>query len=154
MPYSSASPDFDPGKCTVKQLRLRIRIEGTIPPLADARPLGKLDAFKLALTDANECPARTLRRPPSQTATDSPSAHLGDERQLLVIHVEANLFGRQVLDNATEIIEVASAIRLSQTSVAEKVPTSRAPTQSVCSCRRIVTSWASLPTTLPTISGP
>ena len=61
MPYSSASPDFDPGKCTVKQLRLRIRIEGTIPPLADARPLGKLDAFKLALTD--ECPLELCEGP-------------------------------------------------------------------------------------------
>jgi len=38
----------------VKQLHLRLRVKRTMPPSVDASPLGKLDAFKLALTD--ECP--------------------------------------------------------------------------------------------------
>ncbi len=77
-----------------------------MPPSVDASPLGKLDAFKLALTD--ECPLELCEGPHHGQQQLRHRRIVAGERQVLVIEVDANSSGRQFLDNATEIIEVAS----------------------------------------------
>jgi hypothetical protein len=84
--------------------------------------LAWLDAFKLALTD--ECPLELCEVPHHRQQQIRYRRILAGERQVLVIQVDANSFGRQLLDNATEIIEVASVNRLSQTRVIKvRIPT-------------------------------
>ena len=74
-------------------------------PSVDASPLGKLDAFKLALTD--ESPLELCEGPHHRQQQLRHRRIVAGERQVLVIKVDANSFGRQLLDNATEIIKVA-----------------------------------------------
>ena len=72
-----------------------------MPPSVDASPLDQLDAFKLALTD--ECPLELCEGSHHRQQQIRHRRILAGERQVLVIKVDANSVGRQLLDNATEI---------------------------------------------------
>ena len=72
-----------------------------MPPSVDASPLDQLDAFKLALTD--ECPFKLCKGSHHRQQQIRHRRISAGERQVLVIKVDANSVGRQLLDNATEI---------------------------------------------------
>ena len=73
--------------------------------------------LQVALTD--ECPLELCEGPHHRQQQIRHRRILAGERQVLVIKIEPNSSGRQVLDTATDIIEVASVSRLSQTRVYE-----------------------------------
>ena len=59
-----------------------------MPPSGDASPLGKLDAFNLALVD--ECPLELYEGPHNRQQQIRQRRNWAGERQVLVIKVEPN----------------------------------------------------------------